>query len=80
MHFDDDYISLKIDGINGGSLETDAIISEEALRRARRKRRRRRKRRMKRALAMGTYDPEAAAAVRLHDRRFKVNYEGVSVC
>nr|XP_023019077.1 uncharacterized protein LOC111507925 [Leptinotarsa decemlineata] len=50
MHFDDDYISLKMDGF--GDVETDAIISEDALRRARRKKRRRRKRRMKKRLAM----------------------------
>ncbi|CAH2013339.1 unnamed protein product [Acanthoscelides obtectus] len=49
-HYDDDYISLKIDGYDG--IETDAMISEEALRRARRKRRRRRKRRMKKKYAM----------------------------
>ncbi|KAJ8918013.1 hypothetical protein NQ315_011466, partial [Exocentrus adspersus] len=41
-HFDDDYVSLKIESL--GDVETDAIIAEEALRRARRKRRRRRKR------------------------------------
>ncbi|KAJ8977177.1 hypothetical protein NQ317_003117 [Molorchus minor] len=49
-HFDDDYISLKIEGY--GDAETDAIMSEEALRRARRKRRRRRKRRMKKRMAL----------------------------
>nr|CAI5828432.1 unnamed protein product [Callosobruchus analis] len=49
-HYDDDYISLKIDGFD--DIETDAMMSEEALRRARRKRRRRRKRRMKKKLAM----------------------------
>ncbi|KAG5879560.1 hypothetical protein JTB14_019856 [Gonioctena quinquepunctata] len=50
MHFDDDYISMKIDGY--GDVETDAIISEEALRRAKRKKRRRRKRKIKNRLAM----------------------------
>lgn len=50
MHYDDDYISLKIDGYD--DVETDAIIAEEALRRARRKRRRRRKRKMKKRLAL----------------------------
>ncbi|VEN38599.1 unnamed protein product, partial [Callosobruchus maculatus] len=49
-HYDDDYISLKIDGFD--DIETDVMMSEEALRRARRKRRRRRKRRMKKKLAM----------------------------
>lgn len=51
LHYDDDYISLKIDGTYG-DIETDAIINEDALRRARKKRRRRRKRRMKKRLAM----------------------------
>lgn len=51
MNYDDDYISLKVDGTYG-DIETDAIISEEALRRARRKRRRKRKRKIKKRLAM----------------------------
>ncbi|XP_018565322.1 uncharacterized protein LOC108906525 [Anoplophora glabripennis] len=63
MHFDDDYISLKIEGF--GDVETDAIISEEALRRARRKRRRRRKRRMKKRLA--THHAHLVDPVDVHD-------------
>lgn len=63
MHFDDEYVSLKIEGF--GDVETDAIISEEALRRARRKRRRRRKRKMKKRLAM--HHAHLVDPVEVHD-------------
>lgn len=52
MHYDDDYISLKIDDYD--DVEEDAILAEEAIKRARRKRRRKRKKRAKRRMTMST--------------------------
>ncbi|KAF7268829.1 hypothetical protein GWI33_018173 [Rhynchophorus ferrugineus] len=53
MQVNDDYISIKMDGY--GDIETDAIIAQEELRRARKKRRRRRKRRLKKRLALNPH-------------------------
>ncbi|CAH1107568.1 unnamed protein product [Psylliodes chrysocephalus] len=51
LHYDDDYVSLKLNAY-GDNIETDTILSEEAIRRARKKRRKRRKKRMKKRMAL----------------------------
>lgn len=50
MNYDEDYISLKIDEYD--DVEEDAILAEEAIKRAKRKRKRRKKRRARRKIAM----------------------------
>lgn len=54
-HYDEDYISLKIEDYDENEEE---LAAREALRRARRKRRRKRRRRLKKQLAMGIIPPE----------------------
>ncbi|KAL1491468.1 hypothetical protein ABEB36_012064 [Hypothenemus hampei] len=53
MQASEDYVSIKMNGF--GDVETDAMIAEEELRRARKKRRRRRKRRLKKRLALNAH-------------------------
>ncbi|CAH1128671.1 unnamed protein product [Ceutorhynchus assimilis] len=65
MQATDDYISIKMDGY--GDIETDAIIAQEELRRARRKRRRRRKRRLKKRLALNPHLVDTL----VHESEFK---------
>ncbi|XP_050303988.1 uncharacterized protein LOC126741564 [Anthonomus grandis grandis] len=70
MQMTDDYISIKMDGY--GDIETDAIIAQEEIKRARRKRRRRRrKKRLKKRLALNAHLVDTLG----HETEFKTLHD-----